>query len=397
MATTKFYLDTRAVTKGKPAPLKIAISHKGKKALINLNVALLPSQWDARGGKILAHPQKAFLNTFVNNRKSALDMFILRLMEEGTMQGKSATDIKNAFLLTLSPQEEVEQGEMFMPRLQHYADDKKKRTQELYTATYRRIVAFLGEDEAARLRFEDITKEWLTSFETFLARTSPTKNARNIHLRNIRAVFNDAIDDDKITCYPFRRFKIRPVATAKRSLSVEELRMLFDYPCEEYAQKYVDMFKLIFFLIGINIVDLCALKEMVAGRVEYYRSKTGRFYSIKVEPEAAALIEKYKGEKQLLYMPDRFSETHDYMRRLNAALKNVGEVTIGKQGKKIRKPLFPHISSYWARHSWATIAASLDIPKETIAAALRVGLPRLVWFQSVTDCNAFLLPSECLL
>ena len=38
--------------------------------------------------------------------------------------------------------------------------------------------------------------------------------------------------------------------------------------------------------------------------------------------------------------------------------------------KKERKPLFPDISTYWARHTWATIAASLDIPKETISAAL---------------------------
>ena len=31
------------------------------------------------------------------------------------------------------------------------------------------------------------------------------------------------------------------------------------------------------------------------------------------------------------------------------------------------------LTTYWARHSWATIAASLDIPKETIAAALGHG------------------------
>ena len=36
-------------------------------------------------------------------------------------------------------------------------------------------------------------------------------------------------------------------------------------------------------------------------------------------------------------------------------------------------PRFPGISSYWSRHTWATIAASLDIPKETIAAALGHG------------------------
>ena len=43
---------------------------------------------------------------------------------------------------------------------------------------------------------------------------------------------------------------------------------------------------------------------------------------------------------------------------------------IGKGGKKIIEPYFPELSGYWARHTWATIAAQLDIPKETIAAAL---------------------------
>lgn len=35
--------------------------------------------------------------------------------------------------------------------------------------------------------------------------------------------------------------------------------------------------------------------------------------------------------------------------------------------------MFPNISQYWCRHTWATIAAWLDIPKETIAAGLGHG------------------------
>ena len=53
------------------------------------------------------------------------------------------------------------------------------------------------------------------------------------------------------------------------------------------------------------------------------------------------------------------------------SLKQIGETERkGLGGKKIRKPLFPDLSSYWSRHTWATIAAELDIPKETISAAL---------------------------
>ena len=46
---------------------------------------------------------------------------------------------------------------------------------------------------------------------------------------------------------------------------------------------------------------------------------------------------------------------------------------VGRGGKKVFTPLFPNLTTYWARHTWATIAASLDIPKETIAAALGHG------------------------
>ena len=55
-------------------------------------------------------------------------------------------------------------------------------------------------------------------------------------------------------------------------------------------------------------------------------------------------------------------------------MKNIGETKRnGLGGKKAVNPLFPELTTYWARHSWATIAASLDIPKETIAAALGHG------------------------
>ena len=91
---------------------------------------------------------------------------------------------------------------------------------------------------------------------------SPSRNARNIHLRNIRAVFNEAIDDEVTTFYPFRRFQIKNVPTRKRNLKVEDFRKFINFPCERHAQKYLDMFKLMFMLIGINIIDLCNLKEI---------------------------------------------------------------------------------------------------------------------------------------
>lgn len=270
------------------------------------------------------------------------------------------------------PEEEKQKGN-FTAFFQCFIDSKEnKGTKGIYKHTLDKIHSF--DPDIDKKDFEHIDLKWLTDFEAFCAKTAG-KNARNIHLRNIRAVFNNALDYELTVAYPFRRFKIRPEATRKRSLSVEELRKLFDYPVEPYAEIYRDMFKLIFFLVGINTVDLHGLKAITKeGRIEYKRAKTHRLYSIKVEPEAMEIIQEYQGATGLLCIADRWSDSRNFRHQLNKALQKVGEVERkGRGGKKIITSAFPEISSYWARHTWATIAASLDIPKDTIAAALGHG------------------------
>lgn len=121
-----------------------------------------------------------------------------------------------------------------------------------------------------------------------------------------------------------------------------------------------------FYLIGINAIDLFNLKQIVDGRIEYKREKTGKLYSIKVEPEAMEIINRYKGNKFLL----NTLETNDYnyrkyMAAMNRGLQKLGNFERkGLGGKKIRDILFPDITSYWARHTWATIAHKIGISKD---------------------------------
>lgn len=203
-----------------------------------------------------------------------------------------------------------------------------------------------------KLKFEDIDVKWLKDFDIHLAKTSPARNARNIHFRNIRAVFNDALEDEVITCYPFRKFKLKYDKTRKRSVPLESLRSLLRKDETGSKARYLDCFKLIFYLCGINIVDLCKLKALEEGRANFYRSKTHKFYSIKVEPEALAIIEKYKGENYLLDFCDTNKDYRSFYKHLADYLRTLG------------------ISTYWARHSWATVAAEIDIPDPVITQGL---------------------------
>ena len=179
---------------------------------------------------------------------------------------------------------------------------------------------------------------------------------------------------------------MRPEQTVKRSLSVENLRKLFSHPVEEWQRRYLDYFKLTFFLIGINTVDLLACKpsDLTDGRLRYKRAKTGRLYNIKVEKEAEELIRQYQGNELLVSFGEGITHYHNFTGKCDKGLKSIGSVEQEpnpewREGSRKHRyhvkyiPSFPDISIYWARHSWATIAASLDIPKETIAAALGHG------------------------
>ena len=53
---------------------------------------------------------------------------------------------------------------------------------------------------------------------------------------------------------------------------------------------------LMFYMRGINAVDIFALKKsnIRAGRINYIRSKTGKAYSVKIEPEMQVILNRYK-------------------------------------------------------------------------------------------------------
>lgn len=375
MATLKLFLDKRYKYKSGCYPLRVAVNHRGRSAFINIGIELLEEQWDANKLKIVKHPQKVVLMTFATQRLMAYQTVLYKLIESGRVRSMDASSLKNALVNALDPSCARE-----CTFLEYYeramARRKAERTLEIYRATFNKIKKLIR--GADRLTFEDITPDWLRRFDSLMDREGLSRNARNIHLRNIRAIFNDAITDELTSNYPFRKFRIKNEETPKRNISAEDMRLLLGWE-ELHGQQreYLDMFKLMLCLIGINVVDLLHLKksDYRNGRITYHRAKTNRFYDIKVEPEADRIIRRYAGDKYLLRIMDRRMDYKQYARQMNYALQHIGRWTKidGRGGKYQIEPLFPGITTYTARHSWATYASRLDIPKDTIAAALGHG------------------------
>lgn len=367
MVTYKFYIDKRTVdAKTGLGSVKLRLINNRKKAEIGIGIQAKESILEDALSQEPTSKAK-HLSLFLSTRRVQIERVIMGLLDSG----QKDIDVKELCgMVKEALKIEEKTPDTFTSWFKKFVDGKgNEGTRGVYRHTLDRIRLY--DPDIDRRTFEDIDLKWLTGFEAFCAKTA-SKNARNIHLRNIRAVFNYAIDYDVTTAYPFRRFKIRPEETRKRSLTVDELRRLFDYPVEEYAEIYRDMFKLIFLLIGINTVDLHGLKAVTKdGRIEYKRAKTGKLYSIKVEPEAMEIIEKYLGDTGLLSIADRWSDSRNFRHQCNKALQKIGQVERkGRGGKKIIDAEFEGLTTYWARHSWATIAYELGISKDIIAQAL---------------------------
>lgn len=376
MAVLSLYLDTRYKRPDGCYLVKIKISlPRNRNIQINTAIRVAETQWDKQKGRVVKSIKQLEYNTRLTYKVRQAETVMLNLEQSGELYQLTPSDIKTRIEREMG--RVVTADNSFIEFFREFTARKKPSTRASYETTLNKIVRFC---DGSLLRFESVTYAWLNDFQLFMAQEGLSVNSQAIMLRNIRSVFNQAINEDRVSlsAYPFRKYKIKKEETRKRSLTIEQIRMLRDYDCEESQRQYRDMFMLIFYLGGINTVDLFHLTGLDNGYVDYQRFKTGRLYRIKVEPEAMEIIRRYKGKGYLINVLDRYTNYRDYQHRLNKNLQEIGPVEIikdkaGKRRKKQKNGLFPELTTYWARHSWATIAAGLDIPKETIAAVLGHG------------------------
>lgn len=387
----KWYLDLRRTSDGGKGRLYMVIYNNGTSAQIATGLMLHKNEFEA--GKVVGVPMAGKLTQMLGIKRAKLQLDIEELACNGYEVDKmKAAEIKKAVMAKRGNDGEDGNDEgngngneaAFGTFAEKFIARRcKEKTKQVYEMTLRKMGGYC---DVERLRFADISVGWLRDFEHFLGATCSV-NTRGIHLRNIRAVMNAAIDEGVMPAdlYPFRRFKIKKEETMKRSLSVGDLRRLRDYPCEGWQRKYVDVFMLSFYLAGINLVDLMGLPPLGAdGVIRYRRSKTGVLCQLSVPPEARAIIERYRGERHLLWFGERLKPGaegwHDWLHRFNEGLQKVGPSGYmyvrrkgrcgGKQRVKVYNALFPELTSYWARHTWATLAAEIDVPDAVIDAAL---------------------------
>ena len=382
----KSIIDNRRPNRFGKYPVKIQLSDKGNRKFISLGIyADLFEFNDASGLLITSNKKTQRENIQQNNLIIAALTQINDLLIECRKENKPVSpDVIINQYKKFSFSDTIE-SYTFNSYFRKSIETKAGRTKEIYESTLNKIEEYFPET----LYFENIDKSWLKLFIQKMRKEKIKRknsvqaglslNTQSIHLRNIRAVFNEAVDDKiaSLDQYPFRKFSIESEEVKHRAITVDELRKIFEYSGTASENWARDVAKLMFFLIGINAIDLYRLDEIKNGYVHYRRSKTSRLYSIKLEPETIELINQFKGKKHLLCFREQFADKSTFLKKINGQTihNKKGEKEILKRGlNTIGDALgIADLTSYVLRHTWATIAAQLDIPKETIGKALGHG------------------------
>ena len=283
-----------------------------------------------------------------------------------------ADRLKDAVLMIVKGRGAAKHGKVFADYILEFAETKdNKSTRILYELTHKKVVEF-----DAMATFSTIDEQWLEDFERYFKNNGMSVNGIAQQLRNIRAVFNFCRKRKYTQEYPFLTYRIKEEMVAPNSLTVDQLRTLRDYPCEAWQEIYRDLFMLSFYLGGVNAGDLLLCKGLKNGRFVEKRQKTGELIDVPVCAEALQIIEKYKGKNYLLSVMDGYKDYHDFTSRWDRALKKIGTTEIvpdkvGRRRKMVYHPMFPSITTYTARYTFASIAANdLEIPTETIGKCL---------------------------
>lgn len=341
--------NSRKYTKDSMITLTLAFSSGGNTSYAPTGIKLKSNQWDRKKQIVVRHPDAEKITLEAHRILVRAQEAMLKISDGLELSCIDPSQLRDLVMQNMhSPDLSTK---LFIRYMEHYAKLKEKRnTYSVYKSTISRLMQF--NPKMNSVVFDAINPMWLRRFDKWLSENGcPSVNARAVHFRNMRTVFNAAIDDGLTLNYPFRKFKIRHEQTKPKTLSVNALRRMIKLKLEGSEACARDCFLLSFYMFGINMADLILL-ELSGSRVKYYRQKTNKLYEFKMQPEAKELLGVMSWVKH-------YKNAHSLVIMINRLLKSVG--------KKIG---YPFLTTYYARYTWATIAANLDIPKETIAEAL---------------------------
>ena len=153
-----------------------------------------------------------------------------------------------------------------------------------------------------KILFKEITVEMLDKYETHLRSTGSNDGGIGVRMRELRAVFNDAIKkgvvDEKY--YPFKTYKVSKLKGKgfKKALSRDEVRLIENLDEAKYPQlrEAKQLFVFSYYTRGMNFYDIMKLTwdRVENDKIIYTRSKTKGRFTVKILQPIQDILHYYK-------------------------------------------------------------------------------------------------------
>lgn len=372
MASIKILLRDKASKDGLyPIVLKIIKDRKPK--LISLGMECLKKDWDEANAQFKkSHPNYVQRNRVLLKQKEkalkVIDEFNIEELDFTLTQFEAKFRGKKDVNVTVKTfwEEKI--------------DDLKKSGRVGNARAYSDTMAsFYKFAKNNQLRFMDITVEMLDKYETYL-RPTCKDGGIGVRMRELRALYNDAIRkglvDEKF--YPFKVFKVSKFKSSgiKKALPRAEIKKFEDldelkYPHLAESKK---LFLFSYYTRGMNYYDIMKLRwsEVQNDSIVYLRSKTKGKFIVKILEPVRLILDEYRGKNTNtdyifpillkegltpMQIENRKART---LKKFNSDLKKIAAIQ-GIEGK---------ISSYTARHSFATNLKELGVSTDVISQSM---------------------------
>jgi integrase/recombinase XerD len=373
MASINILIRKKANSQGEyPIVMRIVKDRVAK--IITLGIKTQLKDWDEKNSKFKRSDSNA------NQRNRIL------LGQEKKALGIIDEFMANDIDFTLEQFEELFKGikknkvtvsEFWKSKIEDLIKVGRTGNARAYKDTYTSFFKFYKSKD---LKFHQITPDLLLKYETFLRINGNQDGGVGFKMREIRALFNDAIKrgitNEKY--YPFKGYKVSKLKgkNIKRALSREQITLMEELDISKLPHLTNSLNYMIFsyYTGGMNFVDMMKLKwsNVEGGRLLYKRSKTKGRFSVKILSPVQKVLDYYKNTNEntdyifpiLLrndlsptQIEDRKSKT---LKRFNRDLKEIAS----------RQGIETNVTSYTIRHSFATnlkyVGVSMDIIGETM-------------------------------
>lgn len=339
---------------------------------INAGYKLFPAEWDKLHSGVLlpdgtGQSRHAYLTSLISRiaeDEARLKNIVSRLERAG--RDYSSGDVVRIYL---TPSESGGFMSFSQDLVRQLRQIGKIRTAERYSTVMNSFGRFLGENDVF---MDEMDSNLMMEYETFLKTRGICQNSSSYYMRGLRAIYNRAVEKELTAQQnPFKHVYTGIDKTVKRAVPLKTIRQIRELdltltPATDVAR---DIFMFSFYTRGMSFIDMAFLKkkDLQNGILSYRRHKTNQQLFIKWEKPMQDIIDKYDTSRTPYLLPIIRDMDIDEWRQYKNASHLVND-KLKKLGVRLGLPI--PLTSYVARHAWASIAKSKNIPVSTISEAM---------------------------